>query len=50
LHLTRQLDLGVIFVNLKFYPAVRNFYQTVRAGDDEQVVVSPGEAPRAVRN
>jgi hypothetical protein len=50
LHLTRQIDLGVIFVNLKFYPTIRNFYQTVRAGDDEQVVVSPGEAPRAVRN
>lgn len=50
LRLTRQIDLGVIFVNVKFYPAIRNFYQTVRAGDDQQIVVSPAEAARAVRN
>ena len=43
LRLTRQIDLGVILVDLKFYPAIRNFYQTVRAGDDQQIVVSPGE-------
>ena len=50
LHLTRQIDLGVTYVDVKAYPAVRNFYQTVRAGDDEQVVVSPDVAVAPVRN
>ena len=50
LHLTRQIDLGLVLVNVNSYPAIRNFYQTVRAGDEEQIIVSPEGAATAARN
>ena len=31
----------------KFYAQVRNFYQAVRAGDEDQIVITPGAPPRA---
>ena len=42
LHVIRDLDLQLLLLDAKFYQALRNFYQTVRAGDDEQIVLQPG--------
>ncbi len=48
LHLTRVLRSDLLMVDAKFYPALRAFYQAVRTGDDEQIIVQPGAA--AARN
>jgi len=50
LHLKRRLDLGVVLVGVQAYPAIRNFYQTVRSGDDDQIVVSYNGTASAARN
>src|SRR6267378_3325056 len=42
LHVTRQLNSDLLMVDAKSYPALRNFYQVVRTGDDQQIVVQPG--------
>jgi len=40
-HLSRNLTINMLLVDAKFYPEVRNFYQSVRTGDEEQIVVAP---------
>ncbi len=45
LHLRRELMLNLLYVEAKYYPTLRDFFQTVRAGDEDQVVVSPGAPP-----
>jgi hypothetical protein len=42
LHVTRQLNSDLFMVDAKSYPALRNFYQVVRTGDDQQIVIQPG--------
>jgi len=42
LHLTRKLAVDLLLAEAKYYPAVRNFFQTVRTGDEEQIVLQPG--------
>jgi hypothetical protein len=44
LHLTRKLNIDFLFLEQKFYPSLRAFFQTVRTGDDEQIVLQPGSA------
>jgi transglutaminase-like putative cysteine protease len=44
LHLTRMVRCNLIAVETKLYPALRAFYQTVRTGDEEQIVMQPGAA------
>jgi hypothetical protein len=41
LHLTRILRSDLLMVDAKFYPALRAFFQTVRTGDEEQIIVQP---------
>jgi hypothetical protein len=41
LHLERHLKNKLTFLEQKYYAALRNFYQTVRSGDDEQIVLQP---------
>ena len=41
LHLERHLKSNLTFLEPKYYGALRNFYQTVRSGDDEQIVLQP---------
>lgn len=41
LHLERHLRNDLILLDQKFYPAVRQFYETVRTGDEEQIVLQP---------
>jgi hypothetical protein len=41
LHLTRVLRSDLLMLEAKNYPALRNFYQIVRTGDEEQIIVQP---------
>jgi hypothetical protein len=41
LHLKRKLSVDVLLVDTKYYPALRNFFQAVRTGDEQQVVLQP---------
>ncbi len=43
LQLTRKLTFDVVLVAPKYYGALRNFFQTIRTGDGEQIVLQPGE-------
>jgi hypothetical protein len=43
LRLTRKLTIDVLILEPKYYPALRNFFQAVRTGDGEQIVLQPGE-------
>lgn len=42
LHLTRRLNMDLLMVDLKLYPTLRNFFQVVRTGDEQQIVLQPG--------
>jgi hypothetical protein len=41
LHLTRKLDINIGLVDTKFYLPLRSFFQNVRTGDEQQVVLQP---------
>jgi hypothetical protein len=41
LHLTRVLRSDLLMVEAKVYPALRSFYQSVRTGDEEQIILQP---------
>ena len=41
-HLTRKLTVGVVLVGQALYWEIRGFFQSVRAGDGEQVVLQTG--------
>lgn len=43
LHLTRKLGVDFLILDSKYYSGLRSFFQTVRAGDGEQVMLQPGE-------
>jgi hypothetical protein len=43
LRLTRKLTIDFLLLEQKYYTALRNFFQTVRTGDAEQIVLQPGE-------
>lgn len=45
LNMKREFVLNTILVQQKFYAQFRDFFQAVRAGDEDQIVVTPG-APR----
>jgi hypothetical protein len=40
---TRKLTVDILLLEQKYYGALRNFFQVVRTGDAEQVVLQPGE-------
>ncbi len=44
LHLTRNLTVDFLILEPKYYMALRNFFQVVRTGDEEQIVLQPGAA------
>jgi Domain of Unknown Function with PDB structure (DUF3857) len=46
LHLTRKLRVDLLLLETKYYPTLRNFFQVVRKGDEQQIVMQPG-APSA---
>ena len=41
LHLERHFRSDLMFLEPKYYTALRNFFQSVRTGDDTQVVLQP---------
>jgi hypothetical protein len=41
LHLKRTLNMDVVLLEQKYYGALRNFYQMVRASDEAQVILQP---------
>jgi hypothetical protein len=41
LHLERHIKSNLTILEKKYYGALRNFYQTVRSGDDQQIVLQP---------
>lgn len=43
-HLTRGVTVNTLMVDAKSYPALRGFFQMVRTGDEQQVVLQPGGA------
>ncbi len=43
LRLTRKLSIDILMLQQKYYGTLRNFFQVVRTGDGEQIVVQPGE-------
>ena len=47
LHLTRVLRSELLMVETKYYPALRAFFQNVRTGDEEQIIVQPMAARAA---
>jgi hypothetical protein len=42
LHLTRNLDINALVLDTKYYLALRKFFQMVKTGDEQQIVVQPG--------
>jgi transglutaminase-like putative cysteine protease len=42
LHLTRKLRVDFLLLETKYYPTLRNFFQVVRKGDEQQIVLQPG--------
>ena len=44
LHLARTLNVDFLMIDTKYYLALRNFFQIVRTGDEEQIVLQPGTA------
>jgi len=42
LHVKRILNVDILQLEAKYYPALRNFYQTVRTGDESQIVLQSG--------
>jgi len=42
-HLSRTLTLDLMLVDVKYYASLRAFFQVVRTGDDEQVVLQPAD-------
>jgi hypothetical protein len=47
LHLKRNLNIDTVGMEVKYYGALQHFFQTVRATDDEQIVLQPGSAAAA---
>ncbi len=42
LRLTRRLNVDILLLEQKYYEPLRNFFQAVRTGDEEQFVLQPG--------
>jgi hypothetical protein len=43
-HVSRKLHIDLLMLEQKYYAALRNFFQVVRSGDDEQILLQPGAA------
>lgn len=44
LHVQRRMDMQILLLEAKYYPALRNFFQTVRSADDQQIVLQQASA------
>jgi hypothetical protein len=43
-HLSRDVNVDFLLLEAKYYLALRKFFQEVRAGDEQQIVLQPGAA------
>ena len=43
-HVVRTLNFDILLLDQKYYPALRNFFQVVRIGDEEQMLLQPASA------
>jgi Domain of Unknown Function with PDB structure (DUF3857)/Transglutaminase-like superfamily len=41
----RAVTINMTLVNIKYYPTIQDFFQTVRAGDEEQVILLAAKNP-----
>jgi len=48
LHLKRLVNYNMIFADVKSYPTIQSFFQSVKTGDEQQIVLQTG--PAAPRN
>jgi len=44
LHLKRKLDINIVLLDSKYYSPIRSFFQGVKAGDSQQIILQPGTA------
>jgi len=44
LHVVRTLNIDFLTLEAKYYPALQNFFQTVKSGDEAQIVLQTGTA------
>lgn len=44
LHLARTLTVEFIYMESRYYPALRSFFQQIKTTDDQQIVLDPGPA------
>jgi hypothetical protein len=44
LHLTRKLKVNFLILDAKYYSALRSFFETVRTGDEQQIVLQAAAA------
>jgi hypothetical protein len=42
--IVRKLNVDFLILETKYYSALRNFFQVVRTGDEEQILLQPGTA------
>ena len=42
LHVSRSVTVNFIFLDPKYYSALRRYFQQIKTTDDQQVVVDPG--------
>jgi transglutaminase-like putative cysteine protease len=47
LHLTRKLDINILLLETKFYTPLRSFFQIVKKGDEQLIILQPGTAVSA---
>ena len=43
-HVVRKLNVDIVLVDVKYYAALRNFFQIVRTGDEQQILLQPSDA------
>ena len=43
-HITRKLNSDILLLDPKYYLSLRNFFQVVRTGDEQQVLLEPAQA------
>ena len=41
LHLTRKVTVDFLMIDAKYYPGLRDFFQNIRSGDEQQIVLEP---------
>ena len=47
LHLTRKLEINILTMETKYYHPLQSFYQIVKAGDEQQIVLVPSSTVSA---